>query len=480
MGDMRSSKPVPKLIARALAVICLLLLVACNLLQKPTTSTTGCIPISSPPTLNSGTNASNVSLPKGAIRRIHIDGGHGDHGFFVHAQHVCTKGLDFYSGPLVYHDNSPGAQRRLNQSLPLLWPFGSSNHHHPVQLGFSFQFVEIEKNPIAVPEACYFPGNTVVIENSVGAPGHIGHFSETTAKFFAWVDQYIGHDTINTVWATGIGLFPKSDWERHFAAASIGLSKDQKLPRTLDSTKAMAIAAKNDCQRLCFENTYWSQVVQQWHMSRSSADIVRERSWQYCGITPRDTNLSHANERGFKVLGYRPTFLYLPRFTTRVIENSEEILSWAQDAGFQVLPVAKNLTDFCAQVALLESADVVLSMHSSALVNTMFMHPNTVVIEATSRNFYWPCFKIIALHARLTYLDWTNKHAHLQMNRTDEPKNDNIRMSDDIKAYLSFARDVVGTEYWSTQECNSINKKVDVYTEYNFQRCLPIAKTQPS
>lgn len=362
MGDMRSAKRLPTFLARALALICLLLLVGCNLLQRPS-STTVCIPISSPPTLSSGNDSSTISLPKGAISRLHIDGGHGDHGFFVHAQHVCTKGLDFYLGPLVYHDSGPGAQRRLNQSLPLVWPFGSSNHHHPVQLGFSFQFVEIEDNPIAVPQACYFQGNTVVIENSVGAPGHIGHFSETTAKFFAWVDQYVGHDNISTIWATGIGMFPASDWERHFAAASIGLAKEQHLPRTLDSTKAAELAQKHGCKRLCFENSYWSQVVQQWHMSQRNADIVRERSWQYCGINPRETHVLHARkhkERGFEFLGYRPTFLFLPRFTTRVIENSEEVLSWAQDAGFEVLPVAKNLTDFCSQVELMESADVVL------------------------------------------------------------------------------------------------------------------------
>lgn len=105
------------------------------------------------------------------------------------------------------------------------------------------------------------------------------------------------------------------------------------------------------------------------------------------------------------------------------------------------------------------------------------MHPGTVVIEGTSRNFYWPCFKVIAMHARLTYLEWTNKNAELQMNVTDE-KNDNLKVSDDFRPYLRFAKKVVGSNYWKEQACNDpkpLETLDKPYVEYNFMRCEPPA-----
>lgn len=65
------------------------------------------------------------------------------------------------------------------------------------------------------------------------------------------------------------------------------------------------------------------------------------------------------------------------------------------------------------------------------------------------------------------------------MNVTDE-KNDNLKVADDFKHYLSFAKKVLGLEYWEGQSCNrpkpfeSLDKP---FVEYNFMRCEPPALT---
>lgn len=292
-------------------------------------------------------------IPRGVVQRIHIDGSHGPFGFYIRAENICTQSLDLYLGPLVYYDDRPDAKYRLSKSMPLLWPFGSVNEHRPTRFGFSFQSIKPLSKPIRVPDECYFKGSTVVIENSAGAPGHIGHFAETVSKFFAWVDQYIGGQNVDMVWATGLSKFPATDWEHHYAAAAVGLSgKHEALPAVLDTTLANEHAKRYNCTRLCFEDTYWSQVVQQWQMSRKNADQIRSRAWAYCGIAPRDVKTL------YRQTGYMPTFVFLPRFKTRIVVNQEDVLQWAKEEGFLVQTPVKNLTDFCAQVALMESADV--------------------------------------------------------------------------------------------------------------------------
>lgn len=138
-------------------------------------------------------------IPQSRAQRIHIDGEHGMFGFYIRAENLCTQALAFYLGPLVHYNDRPDAENRLENSMRLLWPFGSVDKHRPTRFGFSFQNIKPVSDPIRVPDECYFRGSTVVIENSTGAPGHIGHFAETVPKKFAWFNQYVGSKKVDMV-----------------------------------------------------------------------------------------------------------------------------------------------------------------------------------------------------------------------------------------------------------------------------------------
>lgn len=110
---------------------------------------------------------------------------------------------------------------------------------------------------------------------------------------------------------------------------------------------------------------YWSQVVQPWQMSRENADQIRSRTWlgAYCGITLRDASKWYQQAR------YTPRFLFVSTgLRTRIVVNQEDLLRWARNEGFFVPTPVKNLTDFRAQVALMESDDVAEDLKTYAFI----------------------------------------------------------------------------------------------------------------
>jgi len=295
----------------------------------------------------------------------------------------------------------------------LAW--GSITDTQPMtQIGFHMHRVKVvDKAVWESIRPCRIRGLSVMIENSAGSPGHIGHFVEPFMKL-PELEVFRGQ------WENALFSSRSSAWVNDYERGII--------EATVAPFKELSVHHKETnlhCEFTCIEHLIWPQTKQQWFTSTEGANKFRASVLQYCGIPER-----HAPHNP-------PRLQFIPRFTTRRVMNSPELLGWAASAGFDVAPVPANLTHFCDQIALFHNADVVISMHSSALTTVFAMRPGSTVIEMSAHGFYWPCFKVIGLHNKLHYLEWGNTNSSLQS--PGEPKQADVQVDSSIRPFLQAA-----------------------------------------
>lgn len=94
--------------------------------------------------------------------------------------------------------------------------------------------------------------------------------------------------------------------------------------------------------------------------------------------------------------------VYVSRlFSTRGLDNEEQLEQWARDRGLDVV-YAEQLT-FVEQVALFAQSSIVVGTHGAGLSSTVFSPPTTPLIEVASPRRADPCFENLARNQQRPY-----------------------------------------------------------------------------
>jgi hypothetical protein len=280
---------------------------------------------------------------------------------------------------------------------------------------------------------CYYSGVTLFMENSAGANGHIGHYSEAVSKLFLMKLDKI--DRIRIIDRDG----PYNDWESKFLMAA------------LNTTNIPPIITGNS--KCCFEIGIFPQYIQQWQMSIENGDKIRERVYDFCKI--------NKIKRKIPVLGY------LPRFHNRKINNVDKLLQIGNNFNFSIYKNIEKMENFCEQVQIMADIDILFTRHGSHLTNIMFMNPYSVVIEING-NFNWPVFKIMAYYSRINYLEYNDAINE----NNDDPKNSNVIMDEtDFEKYIKFARKIWKNKNYMYKTCMVPSDNWYTFHEINFEKC---------
>lgn len=122
---------------------------------------------------------------------------------------------------------------------------------------------------------------------------------------------------------------------------------------------------------------------------------------------------------------------YIPRFGHRRILNADEILELGKELGYEVAAPITNLTDFCGQVQLFASLDVVFSKHGSHFSGIVFMNPYSVAMELNNPGIRYGNrriseWKVNAYHAHINYLEYEGAATDPQ--NSDDAKNANVEV----------------------------------------------------
>lgn len=281
---------------------------------------------------------------------------------------------------------------------------------------------------------CYYSGVTLFMENSAGANGHIGHFSEAVSKIFL-----LNLDKINRIRIID-REGPYNDWELKFLMVA------------LNTTNIPPIITGNS--RCCFEVGIFPQYSQQWQISIENGDEIRKRVYNFCKIKEEE-------ERSVPVLGY------LPRFHNRKIKNVNELLQIGKKLNFTIYKNITKMNDFCEQVKIMSDIDILFTRHGSQLTNIMFMRPYSVVIEING-GFDWPVFKTLAYYSRINYLEYNDAINE----NNDDPKNTNIIMNaEEFKKYIIFANKIWKNKKYMFKSCMQPSKNWNNFHEINFEKC---------
>jgi hypothetical protein len=398
-----------------------------------------------------------VVLSSGTANRIPLTGEYGVHGFYTELRGACLHSLNGEGSMVVPGSHStPLPPADLVPFTYVKWPAGYT------ALGFHYKSM-LRAEPTSVPASCYRTGRTLVLETSDAKPGHIGHMGENLMKYHAVLPQLArrpaGEPLVDTllVLAYGFPAFPTIDWEREMLLSALGAASPADGTVAVPPVLIAHGATLPGCSMTCFEQLIWPQCTQKWLMSEHHANVLRQRVYDYCGLDGGRTVGEPGAEWGAALPRLRPRMLYVQRGTsTRHVTNKEQLLSWAAEAGFDIIPAPRNLTNFCAQVALFASADLVVGTHGSHLTNIAWMRPHSVVIELSPHHFYWPAFKIVAGHARLHYLEWRNPFPSNEDGRpeVDDGKSANIIVDADVQRFLAYAHHLVTVGApWQRSDC---------------------------
>ncbi len=130
--------------------------------------------------------------------------------------------------------------------------------------------------------------------------------------------------------------------------------------------------------------------------------------------------------------------VYLSRNDSKVrrVVNEKDVLDVLRPLGFEVVATAGM--PMAEQVALFNSAKVLLSPHGAGLSNAIFM-PDGLVVEIVSRSRLWPTFRTLAARSGLQYAAYIS--AHEEPRPADVPEgNEDIIV--DIAPFKDFCEEL--------------------------------------
>ncbi len=130
--------------------------------------------------------------------------------------------------------------------------------------------------------------------------------------------------------------------------------------------------------------------------------------------------------------------IYLSRNDSKVrrVVNEKDVLDVLRPLGFEVVATAGM--PMAEQVALFNSAKVLLSPHGAGLSNAIFM-PDGLVVEIVSRSRLWPTFRTLAARSGLQYAAYIS--AHEEPRPADVPEgNEDIIV--DIAPFKDFCEEL--------------------------------------
>ena len=92
----------------------------------------------------------------------------------------------------------------------------------------------------------------------------------------------------------------------------------------------------------------------------------------------------------------------------RSILNINEMVIILQDKGIEIRNITFNDIPFSEQVRIFSETSTLFSIHGAHLINIIFMHPYTSVVEVFNPYFYFDCYKRIAAAAQINHIAINN------------------------------------------------------------------------
>lgn len=130
--------------------------------------------------------------------------------------------------------------------------------------------------------------------------------------------------------------------------------------------------------------------------------------------------------------------IYLSRNDSKVrrVINEKDVIDVLAPLGFEV--VTTTGMPMAEQIALFNSARVLLSPHGAGLSNAIFM-PDGLVVEVVSRSRLWPTFRTLAARSGLQYAAYIS--AHEEPRPADVPEG-NEDLIVDIPRFREFCEEL--------------------------------------
>jgi capsular polysaccharide biosynthesis protein len=132
--------------------------------------------------------------------------------------------------------------------------------------------------------------------------------------------------------------------------------------------------------------------------------------------------------------------IYLSRNDSKVrrVINEKEVIDVLAPLGFEV--VTTTGMPMAEQIALFNSARVLLSPHGAGLSNAIFMSDG-LVVEIVSRSRLWPTFRTLAARSSLQYAAYISAHENPRPADVPEGNEDIIV---DIPCFKAFCGELAG------------------------------------